>query len=130
MIMRGAVCLNRARTVLRRGVSGDGHYLLQKRYERNRTPPSIQEKEGSSVPISYDKLFELLKEKGINTTRIRKENIIGQGTLTAIKKGTGGLDAKTIAKLCALLDCQPGDIMEYVPEGGAQAKGEIDHASI
>jgi len=44
------------------------------------------------------------------------ENIIGQGTLTAIKNGTGGLDAKTISKLCALFDCQPGDIMEYVPE--------------
>ena len=30
MIIRGAVCLNRARTVLRRGASGDGRYLLQK----------------------------------------------------------------------------------------------------
>jgi len=29
MVMRGAVCLNRARTVLRRGASGDGRYLLQ-----------------------------------------------------------------------------------------------------
>jgi putative transcriptional regulator len=68
------------------------------------------------MPIRYDKLFARFKEQGINTTRIRRENIIGQGTLTAIKNGTGGLDAKTISKLCALLDCQPGDIMEYVPE--------------
>ena len=68
------------------------------------------------MPIKYDRLFALLKAKGINTTRIRREKIIGQGTLTAIKNGTGGLDAKTISKLCALLDCQPGDIMEYVPE--------------
>ena len=74
------------------------------------------------MPIKYDKLFALLKEKGYNTTRIRRENIIGQGTLTAIKNGTGGLDAKTIAKLCALLDCQPGDIMEYVPEESATPK--------
>ena len=35
------------------------------------------------MPIKYDKLFALLKEKGINTTRIRRENIIGQGTLNA-----------------------------------------------
>jgi len=68
------------------------------------------------MPVKYDKLFALLKKKGINTTMIRREKIIGQGTLTAIKNGTGGLDAKTIAKLCKLLDCQPGDIMEYVPE--------------
>ena len=26
------------------------------------------------------------------------------------------LDAKTIARLCAVLDCQPGDLMEYVKE--------------
>ena len=68
------------------------------------------------MPIKYDKLFALLKEKGINTTKIRRENIIGQGTLTAIKNGTGGLDAKTISKLCKLLACQPGDIMEYVED--------------
>jgi len=68
------------------------------------------------LPIIYDKLFSLLKERGYTTYKIRKENLIGQGTLTAIKNGTGGLDAKTISKLCALLDCQPGDIMEFVPD--------------
>ena len=68
------------------------------------------------MPIKYDKLLALLKEKGYNTTRIRRENIIGQGTLTAIKNGTGGLDSKTISKLCQILNCQPGDIMEYVPD--------------
>jgi putative transcriptional regulator len=68
------------------------------------------------MPISYRKLFDLFKEKGITTTRIRRENILGQGTLTAIKNGKGGLDSKTIAKLCKLLDCQPGDIMEYVDD--------------
>jgi len=68
------------------------------------------------VPIVYDKLFELLKEKGYSTYRIRKEKLMGQGTLTAIKNGTGGLDAKTIAHLCEVLECQPGDIMEYVKD--------------
>ncbi len=68
------------------------------------------------MSIKYDKLMVLLKEKGYTTYRIRKEKLIGQGTLTAIKNGTGGLDAKTIDRLCRILDCQPGDIMEYVPE--------------
>ena len=68
------------------------------------------------MAIKYDKLFALLKEKGYTTYKIRKDNLIGQGTLTAIKNGTGGLDAKTVSKLCAALNCQPGDIMEYVPE--------------
>lgn len=68
------------------------------------------------MPIKYDKLLKLLDEKGYTSYKIRKENIIGQGTLTAIKNGTGGLDSKSISKLCKLLNCQPGDIMEYIPD--------------
>ena len=34
--------------------------------------------------INYDKLFALLKAKGWNTAKIRKESLIGQGTLTAL----------------------------------------------
>ena len=68
------------------------------------------------MPIKYDKLLNLLKEKGYTTYKIRKEKLIGQGTLTALKNGTGGLDAKTLGKLCQILNCQPGDLMEYVPD--------------
>ena len=68
------------------------------------------------MPIIYTKLFDLLKEKGYTTYRIRQEKLIGQATLHALRKGTGGLDSKTIARLCEVLDCQPGDLMEYVKE--------------
>ena len=68
------------------------------------------------MPIVYDKLFALLKEKGYSTYKIRQEKLIGQGTLTALKNGTGGLDAKTITRLCSVLECQPGDLMVYVPD--------------
>ena len=68
------------------------------------------------MPIKYDKLMALLKEKGYKTYKIRKDKLIGQGTLTALKNGTGGLDSKTISRLCKVLECQPGDIMEYVPD--------------
>lgn len=68
------------------------------------------------MPISYKKLFDLLNEKGWTTYKIRKEKLIGQGTLTSLKNGTGGLDSKTIARLCKILNCQPGDLMEYVPD--------------
>lgn len=68
------------------------------------------------MSIKYDKLFAILKEKGWNSTRIRNENLIGQGTLTNLRNGKGGLDHKTIDRICRVLDCQPGDIMEYVPD--------------
>ena len=64
--------------------------------------------------IKYDKLFELFKDNGYTTYRIRQEKIIGQSTLQALKNGTGGLDHKTIDKLCDLFNCQPNDIMEFV----------------
>ena len=51
------------------------------------------------MPIVYTKLFDLLKEKGYTTYKIRQEKLIGQSTLSAIKNGTGGLDAKTIARV-------------------------------
>lgn len=68
------------------------------------------------MPISYKRLFDLLEKNRWTTYRIRKEKLMGQGTLTALKNGTGGLDNKTIAKLCKVLKCQPGDLMEYIPD--------------
>lgn len=66
--------------------------------------------------LIYDRLFDLLEKNGYNTTRIRNEHILGQATLYGLKNQTKGIDAKTINKLCRLLNCQPGDIMEYVPD--------------
>ena len=68
------------------------------------------------MSIKYDKLIALLKEKGITTYRIRKENLISQATYQKLRTGEGIIDTRTIEKLCKLLDCQPGDIMEYVPD--------------
>ena len=68
------------------------------------------------MPIKYDKLLRLLEEKGYTSYRIRKEKILGQATLSAIKNGTGGLDHRSISKLCEVLNCQPGDIMEYTSD--------------
>lgn len=78
-------------------------------------PPKTR-KDVNILAISYKKLFVLLDQQGWTTYKIRQEKLIGQGTLTALKNGTGGLDSKTISKLCKALSCQPGDLMEYVPE--------------
>ena len=73
--------------------------------------------------IVYDKLFDLLKEKGISTYRIRKESIISQAALykmkNVVKLTREGkpchIDTRTIDRICEILDCQPADIMEYTP---------------
>ena len=67
------------------------------------------------MPIRFDKLFELMHEKGLTTYKIRKNRIISEGTLQNLRENSA-VSTDSIAALCAVLDCQPGDIMEYVPE--------------
>ena len=67
------------------------------------------------MPIKYDKLIALMQKKGMTSYTVKKDNIIGQATFKKIKEG-GTIDTVSIAKLCAALNCQPGDIMEYVPD--------------
>ena len=68
------------------------------------------------MPFKYDKLFKLLKEKGISSYKIRQENLISQAALTKMKNGTGNVDTSTLERICKLLNCQPGDVMEYEDE--------------
>ena len=67
------------------------------------------------MPMKYEKLFALMKEKGLTTYRIRKEKIISETTLQKLREGKA-VSTDSIANLCAVLNCQPGDIMEYVEE--------------
>lgn len=67
------------------------------------------------MPIVYGKLFILIKERGKTEYYLRK-NGVSPSILDKLKHGTGGLESRTIEKLCRLLSCQPGDIMEYVSD--------------
>lgn len=67
------------------------------------------------MPIKYTKLIKMLEEKNITSYTIKKDNVIGQASLKKIREG-GHIDTRTIESLCEYLDCQPGDIMEYVKE--------------
>ena len=70
------------------------------------------------MPISYRKLLEMFKERGITSYTItKKDKIIGQLTYKKIQEG-GHINTKTIEALCEYLECQPGDILEYEQEAG------------
>ena len=56
-----------------------------------------------------------LKERGYSSTRIREEKLIGLSYLQQIRHGEL-VSWKTLDTICALLDCQPGDLIEYVRE--------------
>ena len=63
-----------------------------------------------------------LKEKGYSSTKIREEKLIGQSYLQQIRHGEL-VSWKTIDTICSLLDCQVGDLVEYVKEPTVQEKG-------
>lgn len=68
------------------------------------------------MPIKYEKLFLLLKQKRLTMYSLRKNKIIGTATLEKMRKNEGNIDTRSIESLCKYLNCQPSDIMEYVPD--------------
>ena len=54
-------------------------------------------------------VLETLKESGYNTTRLRKEKLLGENAIQSLRRGEMvGIIA--LEKICALLDMQPGNI--------------------
>lgn len=55
-----------------------------------------------------------LKKAGYTTYRLKKEKIFGQQTIQKMRIGEV-VYGTTLEKLCELLHCQVGDILEYIP---------------
>lgn len=60
-------------------------------------------------------ILDALKKRGYNTNRIRLENILSQSTLQKIRTGKY-ISIESLDTLCSLLNCQPGDIIAYIPD--------------
>lgn len=64
--------------------------------------------------ISYEPLFQTMKEKGITSYRLFKLGF-PQSNYYAIKRGDN-ISTHTINELCKILDCNVSDIMTYIDE--------------
>lgn len=72
------------------------------------------------MPLKYKfDIIAALREKGYRSTRIRKEKILGESTMQKFRTGEI-VSTDNVERLCRLLDCQPGDILEYVPDNNKQ----------
>lgn len=65
--------------------------------------------------IVYDKLWELLKKKGISTYALIKHYGVSPGQITRLKRNEC-VYTDTIAHICDILDCRVEDIMEFKRE--------------
>lgn len=63
--------------------------------------------------IKYDKLFALLAASGKPATNWLRQNGMHAATVNKLRHNEK-VNTDTIDRLCALLDCQPGDLMEYI----------------
>ena len=70
------------------------------------------------MPVKYKiEILPALKDAGYNTTRIRRERLLGESTIQQIRKGEL-VSWGNIARICEMLNCQPGDILEYEKGNG------------
>jgi len=68
------------------------------------------------MPVQYKiDILTALKEAGYNTNRLRKEKLLSEGVIQSLRENRH-VTLQNIAKICQLLNCQPGDILEYIPE--------------
>ena len=72
------------------------------------------------MPIEYNKLLQLLKDRNISIYKLKSDRVIGTATIDKIRRGKGHIDTRTIESLCRYLNCQPGDILEYVEDKEAE----------
>ena len=66
---------------------------------------------GGDIMMRYYKLFDLLSRRDMKKTDLLE--VISAPTLAKLSKGES-VTTDVLCKICAFLDCQPGDIMEYI----------------
>ena len=75
-------------------------------------------KGGDFVSLQFKiNIISALKDKGYSTYSLRKEQLLSESTIQKLRSGKG-VSWENIETLCKLLDCQPGDLMEYVKDAG------------
>ena len=69
--------------------------------------------------ITYYKLFDMLNRMGMKKSDLRA--ILSPKTIAKLTKREP-ISGNAIEKICEYLNCQPGDIMEYIPNHTTNAE--------
>ncbi len=68
------------------------------------------------IMIKYKiNIMNSLKNKGYSSYKLRKEKIFGEATMTKFRNEEP-INFDNLNIICTLLNCQPGDILEYIPD--------------
>ena len=69
------------------------------------------------MALSYNKLWKLLIDKGMNKVNLRDRIGIGPSTLAKLTKNQR-VSMDVLEKICYELDCNIGDIVDYIKADG------------
>lgn len=67
------------------------------------------------MAIKFYKLMDLLNRKGMSKGELQALAGISSATMAKVSANKY-ISLEVVDKICKVLDCQPGDIMEYIPE--------------
>ncbi len=68
------------------------------------------------MPIRYKiDVLEALKKAGYSSYKIRQDKLLGERVLSRLRHKES-VSYDVLALICKLLNCQPGDLLEYVPD--------------
>ena len=62
--------------------------------------------------ITFEKLWDTMKAKGVSTYQLREKCGIDSKTIRRLR-ANDNIETKTLDKLCAILSCKLEDIAEY-----------------
>lgn len=65
--------------------------------------------------IVFDKLWDVMKEKGVSTYQLRERCGIDSKTIRRLR-ANDNMETKTLNRLCSALGCRLEDIAEYIPD--------------
>ena len=65
--------------------------------------------------ISYDNLWNVMKEKGISQYTLIKQYHISPGQITRLKRNES-VSTHTIEMFCKILKCNVEDIMQFIDD--------------
>ena len=65
--------------------------------------------------ISYDRLWQTMKEKGVTQYTLIKKHNISPAQITRLKRNES-VSTHTIEMLCKILNCNVEDVMQYVED--------------
>jgi len=67
------------------------------------------------MDVSYNKLFKLMIDKNMKRVDLLRETGVSANTMSKFSKHEY-VSMEVLVKVCRILDCDIGDIMEVLPE--------------